>query len=204
MFKTPTLLLAASTLAIAGCASPDITESGFYRPSEGIPSATPVTTLIDIKASGVLTISDTTVVSYGVGLSPWLETAETAKAVAGLNPAFSVIDHQTSGTASYTGVYALAYMQNVKSILTVVSGSPGYDSGNITLTANFDAGTITGNSGHLNVDGTFVGQNLGGSVEYNGVEGELGGLIGQFRTAGIFHGNDSDFVYAGGFLANRD
>ena len=83
-----------------------------------------------------------------------------------------------------------------------ISGQPDIVSDAIQLTADFANGRLTGtsNGGELSVNGSFAGTDLGGSVTYLSVGGELDGVIGADRTVGAFHGNDEDTIFAGGFV----
>lgn len=125
----------------------------------------------------------------------------------GMLPTTSVSALPTSGSAIYTGIYELAGVEDA--FLDDdgdLHGQPIFESGVISLSASFGDGTLTGesNNGNLIVDGTFDGKNLDGSVEYNGIDGDLDGLIGGDRTVGIFHGHDDENIYAGGFIADAN
>ncbi len=141
--------------------------------------------------------------SYQVGV---LE-GEGFVAEVGMLPTTSVSALPTSGSAIYTGIYELAGIED--SFIDDdgdLHGQPIFESGVISLSASFGNGTLKGesNNGNLIVNGNFDGKNLDGSVEYNGIDGDLDGLIGGDRTVGIFHGHDDENIYAGGFIADSN
>ena len=70
---------------------------------------------------------------------------------------------------------------------------------NITLNADFAASTLTGSSAVITVDGTFSGNELGGAVMYDGIEGELDGVISVDGAVGAFAGSNDERGYAGVF-----
>ncbi|MEM8980692.1 MAG: hypothetical protein AAGD04_14490 [Pseudomonadota bacterium] len=69
------------------------------------------------------------------------------------------------------------------------------------MTGDFDAGTLTGSSGDLTVNGTLSGTTLGGTVTYDGQDGTLTGLAGADQAFGAFHSASGTMIYAGGFAA---
>lgn len=102
----------------------------------------------------------------------------------------------TSGTATYTGLYEVAYYTGTDEIL--------HEDGDITLTADFDDATLTGGGGNLAIDTTISGITLdAGTVTFRGMEGTvMGGLIGADRTTGYVGGTDGGSGFAGAFLAS--
>jgi hypothetical protein len=57
------------------------------------------------------------------------------------------------------------------------------------------------------VNGQLTGRNLSGTVSYNGVDGDLTGLVGGDKAIAAFHGHDSSrpqSANAGGIYATRD
>ena len=126
--------------------------------------------------------------------------------VAGLLPQTDVTAPQDSGTVTYSGRYDLYTVTDFE-----VSGEEAFfDSertrGDMTLTADFDANTLTGASqfGGLTVNGTLDGADLTGTTTYRGVTGTLKGLIGGDAAYGAFAGADASLLYAGGFRATPD
>lgn len=114
-------------------------------------------------------------------------------------------DIVTTGEATFRGTWVLGGFQKID----ILSSSPSIetlaDGGIIEVTADFDKGTLVGSSngasGTLVVNGEIAGAALGGAVTYRDAEGPLTGVIGDERAVGAFHGKGSDFIYAGGFLA---
>lgn len=135
---------------------------------------------------------------------------------AGIASGASVTPITGSGTARYDGQFEVAVIDFIMVNGTQVSGQSASDRGSIALTADLDAGTLTGNGVGLNggignivlannvltVDGTFSGETLRGTVTYDGVSGPLRGLIGSDEVIGAFHGHTDRQVHAGGFIAN--
>lgn len=117
-------------------------------------------------------------------------------AVAGILRENSVGGAPTVATARYTGQYNLSYADRGRFEANV--------SGNITLTADFTNGRLTGEAGRLSIDGRINEQNVTGSATYRGVRATLTGQIGDSRTVGAFAGNTANAVVAGGYIANRE
>lgn len=171
---------------------PDYVNSGFATPnssggfSEGLSNPRSGT---DSDASG-------NGYAYQVGF----DGGDGFRAVAGVLPGTTVGGAVTSGTVTYTGDYELVRVTGINVSGGLISGTPSFDSGTISLEADFGSGTLTGGDGSLTVDGTINGRDLGGSVAYNGLGGRLDGEIGSARAVGVFHGNNDSTVYSGGFL----
>ena len=132
-------------------------------------------------------------------------------AVAGLLPN-STVTARPAGTASYTGTYNLIAVDNIDYSGGFITGDQTLENGNLTLLANFASNTVFSAPGSdLAVTGVVNGNDITGSVAYNGVAGNLDGLIGGNRAIGAFHGEgnvgpgtDDDYMYAGGFIATRN
>ena len=131
-------------------------------------------------------------------------------AVAGLFPGTSVTA-RPSGSASYSGVYNLIEIEDIAISDGEINGRRTLQSGDLTLLANFGSNTIVSAPGSdLAVNGSMVGTDLNGTVRYNGVTGNLDGLVGGNQAIGAFHGEGNvgpgtqdDYMYAGGFIADR-
>lgn len=131
-------------------------------------------------------------------------------AVAGLLPN-TTVTNPPSGTASYNGTYNLIEINNINISGGEIRGTPALRSEPLTLIANFANDKLVDDGGSdLQVNGTVNGTDIGGTVTYNGVQGNLDGLIGSNRAIGAFHGEGNvgpgtsdDYMYAGGFIANR-
>ncbi|WP_292021455.1 hypothetical protein [Maritimibacter sp. UBA3975] len=105
----------------------------------------------------------------------------------------------TTGGATYDASYRVVQLSNVKKSGSTLTADTLIDSGLITLTADFDAGTLTGSSGDLDVAGLILVNDLNGAVSFRSVAGALDGEIGADGVLGAFHGSTGGTVYAGGF-----
>ncbi|WP_130407275.1 hypothetical protein [Thalassococcus sp. S3] len=114
--------------------------------------------------------------------------------VAGIAPDTQVGPAPTAATATYTGDYQLSH---------VTAALADNQKGRITLNADFNAGTLTGQSGGLDVAGTINGSSVGGTASYGGVTGNMQGLIGRDRTVTAFAGHSqNNGVLVGGIIAD--
>lgn len=118
----------------------------------------------------------------------------------------------TTGTARYRGPYECVLLTEVSRTNPVSAGRRETISGTIPLTADFDAGTLTGNAQFLRVSGTITGQGLSGSVvakttgmnngpRLDNIQGALTGSVGADGVVGAFHGAGIGKLVAGGFVA---
>jgi hypothetical protein len=148
---------------------------------------------IDPKNSRSLTRKDDGGFAYQIGR---VVGEKKFLGVAGIAPNTRVGDAPTIATASYDADYDLAYADRTR-IENPVSGK-------ITLNADFNNGTLKGQSGGLAVDGTITGQNIGGTASYRGVDAKLTGRIGEERAVGAFAGHNDDAVVTGGFIGKRE
>ena len=136
-------------------------------------------------------------------------------AVSGLLPTTSVTPTPT-GTAIYQGNYQIAIVDNITLDAPGrpgIWGDPTIQKGPLTLLADFSDGSVQTPLGSAltvngNVDDDLGG--LNGNVQYGGVTGDLDMLIGGDQAIGAFHGEgnvgpgtDDDYMYAGGFIADR-
>lgn len=127
-------------------------------------------------------------------------TNEGILAVSGLVSGTSGGSLVSGGTATYTGNYELLRISNINISGGYISASQAQRTGSISLAADFDNGTLTGQSGSLIVNGTVTGTGLSGGVSFEGVSGDLTGVIGSSKAVGAFHGNNAHLIYSGGFL----
>ncbi|WP_133176019.1 hypothetical protein [Yoonia sediminilitoris] len=131
------------------------------------------------------------------------------RAFSGIIPGSSVVDQPNHGTINYTTRYLLDAIVGIEVVGNVLRsyGSIGSDN-DIVLTADFDAGTLTGQSlnDQFAVNGQLApsGNGLTGTVSWLGIEGDLTGLVGSDQVIGAFHGSSPDTVYVGGFQGNAD
>ena len=155
-------------------------------------------TTLNVELSG-------TDVTSGNGYAYVLGTDQTGlqfEAIAGIANTTVLGTPLESGTATFSGNYRVGQIDNIRLDDT---NNPLFssttDSGQITLTANFDTLTLTGSDNDLNIDGSISGGDLAGTVTYAGVDGILAGEIGTNATVGSFSGHDVNTVFAGGFTA---
>lgn len=201
MFSKHKFIAAGAVVALAGCqlSQEAATNSGFLTPN----------------ASGVITggvesdgqeVRRTVTDSTGNGFAFAGGTNDNGLAAyAGIIPDTTGGDVVASGSATYDADYTLYRVTDVNLTETrfgegFVTGTPTVVTGNLTLTADFDAATLSGTSEFLTVNGVINGTNLSGGVTYRDVAGDLIGVVGSDRTVGAFHGNNADLIYAGGFI----
>ena len=145
-------------------------------------------------------------VGYAVGIIDNFPGSDEYAGYAGLHSSTTVSELPSQGTAVMKGEVELAEIYDIKPTISgssIFTGSFYKDEGVISLTADFGAGTLKGNSGSLYVDGKFTSKDLGGNVTYKGVAGDLTGLIDGNKAIGAFHGKTSTSLYAGGFLVKK-
>lgn len=175
----------------------DLTFSGFVTPSNGGINAglTQATTngLIDDDGEGFLF---QTGVRDGEGL----------EAVVGLLPGTDTTFRPSAGSATYTGEYMIGTVTEIELSSGFIGGIPGETRGSLDLQVDFASGAVTGASGNgqLSLSGGLNGRELSGTAEFQGVEGPLSGNVGGDQAFGVFHGNNADLIYAGGFIAERN
>lgn len=191
------LLSVCSLAAIVACTqtSNNYTDSGFRTPSSGgiiFTSLSQTSRGSEIDASG-------DGFAYVVGKTD----GDGFRGYSGIVPTTSVAPPPTSGTATMSGRYEIALIENIKLSGSFLSGNKDQAVGNITLNANFGTGKLQGASGDLRVNGQFQDSNLSGGVTFRGVSGDLVGQIGPDEAIGAFHGNDGELIYAGGFLVDK-
>lgn len=189
-----TLLLLMPVLAISACAqtADDLTHSGFQAPTNAGAIATSLTSSrrgSDINATG-------DGYAYAVGMG----SNNNFYGYAGIVPTTTVSVPLSGGSATWSGSYKLARITGIYLSGNTLYGASAVNSAALSLTANFNTGTLIGSSSYLTVNGTFAGSNLSGSVTYRGLPGALTGLVGATGAVGAFHGNGATDLYAGGFM----
>jgi len=126
----------------------------------------------------------------------------------GAQAASGIMDNPTVGATGsganvrYDTRYQVIEIENVSVTGNLLRGNQNDFSGGTTLTANFDAGTVTGGNNDFAVDGVIQDQAVSGTVTSRGRTGEMAAVIGQDAVVGAFHGTGTDSVFAGGFLGN--
>ena len=121
----------------------------------------------------------------------------------------------TSGTATYVTTYDYIVADDLEVNDSLLTGVYGYETGTVSLAADFDAGTLTGSTSQISVDGDISGTDLSGSVtttydffavgdNYSGsVTTSLDGEIGSTGVIGAFHGSDGNTAVAGALVGGR-
>jgi len=156
-------------------------------------------------------VSDTDARGYAFGsegVDGALSFGEGIFAVAGLLPGTEAVTAvPTSGTATYLATVNLVEVTDFEldSEANRITGIATPYSGSISLTADFDAGDRTlrtnGPGSEFTVNGRIDSSGrLSGDVAFNGIGGDLAGVIDAETTIGVFHGETPDLIYAGGFI----
>ncbi len=182
---------------VSACSLTDVTTSGFDKPSStGRPNGT--TSAYEWGADTSAVTSNR--YAYEVGPT-WLDKFG---AFSGISSGASVTAPPDTGVVTMTGSYEAAYMFGIEAGFVVSSGYASRDSGSMSVSVDYAAGTLVGgsNDGTLAVNGTFTGTSLGGSATFDGVSGPLKGLVGGNEAIGVFHGHNSTTTHAGGFIVN--
>ena len=128
---------------------------------------------------------------------------------AGLRAFSGVIPNQPDqpdliGNATFTGDYAVAFIDEISITDDFVTGRNTLMTGTITLNADLPQQTLSGTNGALTISSRIMnGRDLVGSVNMLGVPGELRGEIGDSRAFGAFHGADETHLFSGGFVTHR-
>lgn len=119
---------------------------------------------------------------------------------AGIVPGTSVTPTPAMGSAAMTGQY------QVQALSQAVTGTNGIEASSfsqtslITLTADFDGQTLSGDTANFEVNGTFTGEGLlAGNVTFNGQSASLSGLVGGEQAIGVFQGETDSGILVGGF-----
>lgn len=209
-----------ASIWLSGCSATELfTETSFVEPNaEG-----EITRNLGAEAQGYTKIdADGNGYAFKVGY-----TSSDLVAVAGVIPGTHPGPKILSGKATYYGTWVLGGYQNVRFKGASLDQTPMADAGTITLNADFDAATLTGTGvgiseaeakelfgddfntanlgkGVLVVNGTIDKKQIGGSVTYKGVSGDLDGDIGGRLAVGAYHGKGNKTVFAGGFYAGTD
>ncbi|WP_299025642.1 hypothetical protein [uncultured Sulfitobacter sp.] len=204
----------AMALALSACGSnlnlaDNITASGTATVSSGA-----IDTSLDNVSNGSVTSSEVGLVAYATGTNP---RRGQIVALAGIEDGAAVGEPVTGGTVTYDTRYNYQVAAEVERSSLFINGLRGSraSEGRATLTADFDNGTLTGNTSDLDVDGQINGQAVTGTatVDYslrrtvfgnNTVSGtvqtSLDGQIGSEGVIATFHGRDSTTTVAGGLV----
>lgn len=197
------LVLCLSSLSACGFTEAiqnNATQSGFVTPSTN----GAISVGLSQSSGGTVRTIDGNGYAFQAGSDP----GEGLAAYSGILPGTQTDAWPTSGAATYSGTYEGVQISGINlDGAGFISGMSGPMSGTLTLSADFAQNTLTGTSdnGLLTVDGQVGGGGtLSGSVNYQGVGGDLTELAGGDTAVGAFHRNNADLIYAGGFIADRD
>ncbi|GGX66394.1 hypothetical protein GCM10007385_39540 [Tateyamaria omphalii] len=196
-----------AVVAVSACSS----SSTDFQTGPGIDAgATTSSALVVLNPDGSLPdqnfrpgtsgVSDSATVSDIGGVSGFayqigsIEGRNEFRAVAGIRPTSNPGAVPTVATAVYQGEYSLGYADRNETIK---------QTGNITLNADFNAGSLRGGADGLVVDGTISGQTVGGQATFRGVNADMIGVIGDTRAVTAFAGRTPDAVLGGGIIADR-
>lgn len=209
-------LAAASLLALVSCGGSsatkpitideiELTTSSFSEVSSNGTIDQELSGCSHSSCSGYLTDDQGNYAAYKIGIDP--DGLDQFIALAGTSFIDAPIDDlPTQGQAEYAGEYRVLYIEDVEANETSnnvyqLVGFQNIDSGQITLTADFENSTLSGGSSNLSVDATFTGNELGGTVSYKSVEGDVQGQITSDQALAAFQGHDDVTAYAGAFIA---
>jgi len=215
--KTITLIAAVfSVTALSACGggggggvAPTPTRSGFTT----VTGATANATLTNERNRSVTRAAVGTA-AYTTGID---QAAGQMVAVSGVRAGANTGAAITNGQATYNTSYGYGVIDSITRTQTLIRGTRGEETGTLTLTADFDRGTLTGNNGELTVNGTVNGTTVGGTatanynfggfgtpVQRGSVRGPLSGQIGDNGVVGAFHGSDANTVMAGGLVGTKN
>lgn len=112
------------------------------------------------------------------------------------------------GTTAMSGTYQLATLTDPVTNGGGLTATPGQQSGNITLTVDFDANTIAGSDNGLVLNGTFDADGqLAGTSSFDGMTGGIAGIVSNNTAIAIFArdatSTDTRGVFAGGLIVQR-
>lgn len=196
--------LAVSCTALTACGPGGVASTTTRSYAEAL-STTPHNISLDSEWNDTVSNGSVGTVAYTSGLDLVAGQAVTATGIVGTPTVGSA---RTSGSGTYDVDYEYDAIDSVVRTDTTLFGTRTYHSGNITLNADFDAGTLTGSDFNLDVNGTISGTDVGGSVTAQAftstVDGDLDGLIGTTGVIATFHGTDSNTTMAGGFVGTAN
>lgn len=149
------------------------------------------------------------IAAYGAGVDTTRGQIVTAT---GYNKYGGVGQAVTGGLVTYDTTYGVQVASNIARTSTIIRADTVYqESNDLTLTANFNTGTLTGSDHVVDFDGTISGQDVSGSVDVaystNGLwrdssmTTELDGEIGADGVIGTFIGVEGNTAsVSGGFV----
>lgn len=196
-------VFAFSGLALAGCAGGSGTPAGAIGPN-GFASAeitAPITEIANDPNDtrvGSITAGPDAQANYRIGIDP--DSGPTV--AASLAPGTPALTAPMSGQATMNGTYGMFHLENARQVDGTWQGEITESTGDITLTAKFGAGTLTGGGDGLQVDGKITNSRISGLVSHSGVNADLDGIIGSGSTVGVFFGGGAGRGIAGAFAAS--
>jgi len=188
----------ALALVVSGCASSNqYTDSRF--------ASVDASGFVQSDVSSRINVRETDLAGNGFGAQVGLarDVDDGFIGEAGLLPTTTGGPRATA-SGTYTGRYEVAEAENIQLNGQILTGRTNLTAGTITLDLDTGAGTLTGLDAEIEVNGRVSGTSVTGSVVFKGTEGDLQGVVGQDRAVTVFHGNNSNRIYAGGILAERD
>lgn len=111
----------------------------------------------------------------------------------------------SGGSADMTGFYQLEALVSPVMIDGDLSGTRlTRPARAITLTVDFENNAVSGADGGLVLDGQFTstGQ-LDGTASFQGMTGDLSGVVSDADAIGVFEGKNETGVFAGGLIVAR-
>lgn len=197
----------------AGGRSSSITASGVESVSDGRVN-------VSLEKESNLSVSNARVglVAFATGIN---DRKGQVVAVAGIADNPEVGSPVTEGRVTYNTRYNYIVLDNTNRTDNFINADQGTRrfNGRTTLTADYSAGTLTGSSSDLRVNGQISGQEVSGTarVDYNVRGGFLGtktlsgrmnttldGRIGSTGVIATFHGTDSNTAVAGGLVGEAN
>ncbi len=145
--------------------------------------------------------TQSTVLDDTVSLIAGREEGVGLRAYAGIIPD-QPVQSDLTGNATFTGPYAVAFIEDIAITDNFVRGRNSLLRGTITLDADLSTLSFSGTDQVLTVDAQIRDDNvLDGQVTVLGVAGTLQGEIGEDRAFGAFHGADETHLMSGGFVS---
>lgn len=194
-------------LSACGGGGSSLSSSSTFASNTGTVSGGQVNVNLSSELNDSVSDADVGLVAFVTGTNT---TRGTANAVSGIQSGANVGSAVGGGTVTYNARYKYGVVDDVNRTSTFITGDRAHSSeSSIALSADFGAGTLTGNTADLAVNGTISGQTLGGTVDVSHsiignapgtVTADLQGQIGSTGVIGAFAGKDNDTVVAGGFV----
>ena len=207
-------------LVLANCSSGGGGGGGSSSGLAGNPAAAKVVGVRNGQISVSLNDTDYGAVSNSVGIVAYGGGVDSDRGqivtASGYNKWGGVGRTVTSGTVTYDTDYGMQVASNIsRSSTTIRSDTVYQDSGNLTLTANYGRGTLTGSDHIVDFDGTISGQDVSGTVDVaystNGntrnatMTTDLDGEIGSNGVIGTFNGVQGESAsVSGGFVGTAN